>query len=90
MGGEEAADNGQTERPASGAAETGGNGQGGHEGGHGGHHDRTKPNEAAFGNRIGGRFAFDALGFEREVDLHDGVFLNDANQQNEANEGIET
>jgi len=37
-------------------------------------------------DRVVGRTAFAALSFEREVDHHDGVFLDDAYQQDDADE----
>jgi len=42
--------------------------------GHGGHHDGAEAEQAGFVNGIERRLAFVALGVEREVDHHDGVF----------------
>src|SRR5580704_6379505 len=47
--------------------------------GHGGHHDGAKAQQASLVDRLLGRLPFLALRFKREVDHHDGVFLNDTN-----------
>src|SRR5215469_10942173 len=46
--------------------------------------------QASFVDSIEGRLDFFALGFERKINHHDGVFLDDADQQNQANEGDDT
>ena len=54
---------------------------------HGGHQDRPEPQQAGLIDRLARRQAFDALGLQREIDHHDGVFLDDADQQNDADDG---
>src|SRR5438874_556022 len=54
---------------------------------HGGHHDGTKAQEAGFVNGIERRLPFLAFGLESEVDHHNGVFLDNADQENDADEG---
>ena len=46
-----------------------------------------KRSSAGLVDRVGGRLAAGALGLEREVDHHDGVLLDDADQQNDADQG---
>src|ERR1700736_6292071 len=53
---------------------------------HGGHHDRAKTQQARFVNRVPRRPAFFALGLQSKVNHHDGVFLDDANQQDDSNQ----
>ena len=60
-----------------------------HEGGESRHHDGTEADEAGFEDGIGGRFVFVALGFEGEVDHHDGVLFDDADQHQDADEAID-
>ena len=50
------------------------------------HHDRPKAQEARLVDRVLRRLAFLALGLEREVDHHDGVLLDDADQEDDADE----
>ena len=45
--------------------------------------------EAALVDRLGGALALVPLGLEREVDLHDRVLLHDADQHDEADEGVD-
>ena len=54
---------------------------------HGGHHDRPEAQQARLVDGVARRQAFDALGFQREVDHHDGVLLDDADQQDDADDG---
>src|SRR5262249_42111421 len=54
--------------------------------GHGGHHDGTEAKQASFVNGIERRLPFHAFGFEGEVNHHDGVFLDDADKKNNADE----
>src|SRR6266576_366139 len=54
--------------------------------GHRGHHDGPETQQAGFVNGVERRLAFLAFSFEREVNHHDGVFLDDADQQDDANE----
>ena len=56
---------------------------------HGGHHDGPEADQAAFVDRLHRRLAFLALGFQREIDLHDRVLLHDADQHHQADEGID-
>ena len=44
--------------------------------------------QAAFINRFGGRLPCFALGFEREIDLHDRVLLHEAHQHDQADKRI--
>ena len=53
------------------------------------HHDRAEADDAAFVDRLGRRLAVLALGVEREVDLHDRVLLHDADQHDEADERVD-
>src|SRR5215471_3378328 len=53
---------------------------------HGGHHDGPEAQQAGFVDGVEGRFPFLALGLEREVNHHDGVFLDNADEQDDANE----
>src|SRR6266849_820165 len=52
---------------------------------HGGHHDGTETQQASLKDGFFRGLMFHALGFEREVDHHDGVLLHDSNQKNDAN-----
>ena len=54
--------------------------------GHGRHHDRPEAQQAGLIDRLARRLALVALGLEREVDHHDGVLLDDADQQNDADD----
>ena len=44
--------------------------------------------QTAFENGVFRRFAFVALRGQREIDHHDGVLLDDADQQNDADERV--
>src|SRR5579859_6256665 len=85
---DEAADDGDAERAAKLGANTGAKREGktAEKRGHRGHHDRTETQEAGFVDGIERGFAFDSFGFKCEVNHHDGVFLDDANQEDDANE----
>src|SRR5262249_16376715 len=85
---DEATDDGDTQRTAQFGANAGAKSkrQAGKERGHSGHHDRTKTKQARFVNRIHWSFPFVAIGFERKVNHHDGVFLNDADEKNDTDE----
>ena len=52
------------------------------------HHDRAKANDAGVDDRVLGVLAF-ALLFEREVDHHDRVLLDDADQHDQADAAVE-
>src|SRR5215831_3136388 len=45
-----------------------------------GHHNGPETEEAGFVNRVDRRFAFFALGIEREVNHHDGILLDNTDQ----------
>src|ERR1700694_6184062 len=49
--------------------------------GHGGHHDGPETKQARLVNGVSGTFSVVALRFERKVDHHNSVFLDDADQQ---------
>src|SRR5713226_3447736 len=85
---DQAANNGDTQRPAKLGANTGAERQrqAAEQCRHGGHHDRAETQQARFVNGIQRRLPFLAFGFEREVDHHNGVFLDDADQQNDADQ----
>ena len=51
---------------------------------HGRHHDRPKPQQARLVDGVVGAFALVPLGFQREVDHHDRVLLDDADQKDDA------
>ena len=55
-------------------------------GGEGRHHDRPEAQQARLGDRLARRQPL-ALGLEGEVDHHDRVLLDDADQQNDADRG---
>ena len=54
--------------------------------GHRRHQNRTEAQQARLVNRISRRLALIALRIERKVDHHDRVFLDDADQQNDADQ----
>src|SRR6202790_471693 len=56
-------------------------------GGHRGHKDGAEAQHAGFKDGVFGAFAAFALGLQRKVDHHDGVFLDDADEQNDADDG---
>ncbi len=49
------------------------------------HHDRTESQQAGLINRFLGRLPC-SLGFDREIDHHDGVLFHDADQQNDSDQ----
>src|SRR5579862_9716282 len=51
------------------------------------HHDGAEPDDARLVDGFLGGQVFLALGFEGEVDHHDGVLLHDAHEENDADEG---
>src|SRR5947208_6884146 len=53
---------------------------------HGGHHDRSESQQARLVDGLFGRLAFFALCLESEVNHHDGVLLDDADQQDDADQ----
>ena len=60
--------------------------QGAEHGGEGRHHDRAEAQQAGLGDRLA-RLQPLAPGLEGEVDHHDRVLLDDADQQNDADRG---
>ena len=54
---------------------------------HGGHHDGAEPHEARLVDGLDGRQPFVAFGLQREIDHHDGILFDNANQQDDADEG---
>ena len=58
----------------------------GQQSGHGGHHDGAKPEQTGLVNCVRRVLAIFALRLEGEVNHHDSVFLNDADQQDDAYE----
>ncbi len=88
---DESADHREPERPArfAAGAEPGRDRQRAEQRRHRRHHDRAEPDEAAFVDRFGRRHAELALGVEREVDLHDRVLLDDPDQHDQADKGID-
>src|SRR5882724_6127465 len=55
--------------------------------GHGGHEDGTEAQETGLVDGVLGGQPFLHFGLHGEVDHEDGVFLDDANEQNDADEG---
>jgi len=55
--------------------------------GHGGHHDGPKAQQACLKNGLGRRFTSLAFSLKRKIDNHDAVFLHDADQQDDSNDG---
>src|SRR6059036_1170311 len=89
LGEEEAADDGDAEGAAQLGAGAGAEGEGkaAEEGGHGGHHDGPEAEQASLEDGLMRRQALGALGIQGEVDHHDGILLDDANEQDDADEG---
>src|SRR6266566_1152351 len=85
----QAANDGNAERPTQLRADAGAQSkrQAAEQRGHGGHHDGPEAQQAGFVDGVDRRLAFLALGLEGEVNHHDGVFLDDADEQDDANEG---
>ena len=50
------------------------------------HHDRPEAQQAGLANRVVRRQVLLALGLDGEVDHHDAVLLDDADQQNDADQ----
>ena len=55
--------------------------------GHRGHHDGTESQQAGIVDRIGRVLSVLALALQCKVDHHDSVFLHNADQQNDADDG---
>ena len=56
------------------------------QGRHGGHHDGAEAQQASLIDGFFRVFPLLPLGFERKIDHHDGIFLHDADQKNNADE----
>ena len=87
---DQAADDGDAERAAQFGAGAGAErqGQAAEQRRHGGHHDGAEAQQAGLVDRVLGRScAVVALGLEGEVDHHDGVLLDDADEQDDADQG---
>ena len=54
-----------------------------------GHHDRAKADDAGIENGSGGRFSVVSLRVESEVDHHDGVLFDDADEHEQADEAVD-
>src|SRR5258708_6781759 len=83
---DQAADDGDTQRTAKLRTHAGTERQGqtAKQRGHGGHHNGPEAQETRFVDGIQRSLPFLALGFQREVNHHDGVLLHDADQQDDA------
>src|SRR5580704_1517008 len=57
---------------------------------HGGHEDWPKTQNACLEDGVSGRLAIHAFGSEGEIDHHDGVLFDDANQENDSDDGDNT
>ena len=53
---------------------------------HGGHHDRAEAKQAGLVDRFERAFALVALRLKRKIDHHDGVLLDDADQQHDTDD----
>src|SRR5258708_7543289 len=84
----QAADNGDTEGPAQLRANASAERQrqAAEQRGHGGHHDGPRTKQACFIDGVERSLSFLALGFEREVNHHDGIFLDDADEQDNSDQ----
>ena len=85
---DEAADDGDAERAAKLAAGATAEGEWdtAEQRGHGGHHDGTEAQQTGLVDRLFGLHALIPFGFESEVDHHDGILLDDTDEQNDADE----
>src|SRR5258705_11747773 len=85
---DESADNGDTQRTAKFRADTGAKSKGKRtqERRHSGHHDGPEAQQTSLINGVKGGLAFQTLGLDREIEHEDSVFLDDADQQDDANE----
>src|SRR6267378_3897692 len=57
------------------------------EGGHGGHQDGAEAQHARFEDGVFGAFAAFAFGLQGKINHHDGVFLDDTDEQDDADDG---
>ena len=85
---DQATDDGNAQRTAqlSIAADTEQQRQGAEQGRQAGHHDRPKTHDAGLQNRLARAHTEVTLGIQGEVDHQDGVLLDDADQQNDADQ----
>src|SRR6267142_6879752 len=86
---DEAADDADAKRTAKLGTGAGAEGQGesAEKCGHSGHEDWTKAQHAGFEDGFFGAFAALTLGLQGEVDHHDGVFLDDADEKDDTDDG---
>ena len=61
----------------------------GHQRRHRRHHDRPEPDQARLVDRFERRLAFAALRLEGEVNHHDAVLLHQADEHDDADEGVQ-
>ena len=88
LAGDQAADDGDAQRPAQfrAFAEADGQGQRAQAGGQRRHQDGPEAQQAGLAHRLIRRESARSLGVEREVDDQDGVLLDDADQQEQADQ----
>src|SRR5258708_2435510 len=86
---DEAADDADAEGAAKFGTGAGAKGQGesAKEGGHGGHQDGAEAQHARFEDGVFGAFAAFAFGLQGKINHHDGVFLDDTDEQDDADDG---
>src|SRR5579859_544951 len=86
---DEAADDADAERAAKFGAGAGAESQGesAEKRGHGGHQDGTETQHAGFEDGVFGGFAAFALRLQRKVNHHNGIFLYDADEENDSDDG---
>src|SRR5882724_10965113 len=85
---DEATDDGNAEWPAKFGADAMANSErkGAEERGHGGHENGAEAKQASFVNGLDRREAFLRFGLNGEIDHEDRVFLDDANEQDDADQ----
>src|ERR1700761_6762261 len=85
---DETTHDGDSERPSQLRADAGSESkrQAAEESRHGRHHDGPETQQAGLIDRVERRLTAITFGFKGKVDHHDGVFLDDAYQQNDANQ----
>ncbi len=88
MAHDQSSDDGDAERTPELRARAGSERQGqrAQERGHGRHCNRAKTQKTGFIDRVFRALAFLAFSFQREIDHENGVFLNDADQENNTDE----
>src|SRR6267143_692466 len=86
---DEAADDADAEGAAKLGTGAGAKGQGesSKEGSHGGHQDGAEAQHARFEDGVFGAFAAFAFGLQGKINHHDGVFLDDTDEQDDADDG---